>query len=231
MRIARSTYYDRPEKPADDTAIVEAIAAICDEFEHYGWRRVQAALRQQGLTVNHKKIRRLMREHGLQPRFASPLHGDNRQRSRPADLLESRHRYHPHRTRPTLGSRYHVRCHLQRLCLCRRYPRCLVAASSRIRHQPLDRRTADAGGPSRRDRESQTATRLRASFRSRVAIRRGSLSRSSCRPRPSRFHGPARQPLRQRQGGKLHEDAQGRSRLSDGIRNLQRRCRKHSTLP
>ena len=61
MGIARSTYYDRSEKPGDDTAIVEAIATICDEFEHYGWRRVQAALRQQGLIVNHKKIRRLMR--------------------------------------------------------------------------------------------------------------------------------------------------------------------------
>ncbi|UFW91922.1 IS3 family transposase (plasmid) [Bradyrhizobium barranii] len=69
MGIARSTYYDRSEKAADDTAIVEAIATICDEFEHYGWRRVQAALRQQGLIVNHKKIRRLMREHDLQPRL------------------------------------------------------------------------------------------------------------------------------------------------------------------
>jgi putative transposase len=49
-------------------ALVEAMAAICDEFEAYGWRRVQAALRQQGMVVNHKKVRRLMREHGLQPR-------------------------------------------------------------------------------------------------------------------------------------------------------------------
>jgi putative transposase len=73
MGIARSTYYDRSEKPADDTAIVEAIATICDEFEHYGWRRVQAALRQQGLIVNHKKIRRLMREHDLQPRLRRRL--------------------------------------------------------------------------------------------------------------------------------------------------------------
>jgi putative transposase len=68
MGIARSTYYDAPERPADDTAIVEAIFAICDEFEFYGYRRVGAALRQQGLVVNHKKIRRLMREHDLQPR-------------------------------------------------------------------------------------------------------------------------------------------------------------------
>ena len=69
MGIARSTYYDCPEKRADDTAIVEAMFAICDEFEFYGYRRVGAALRQQGIVVNHKKIRRLMREHGLQPKI------------------------------------------------------------------------------------------------------------------------------------------------------------------
>jgi putative transposase len=69
MRIARSTYYDRPERAADETAIVEAIFTICDAFEAYGYRRVGAALRQQGLVVNQKKIRRLMREHDLQPKI------------------------------------------------------------------------------------------------------------------------------------------------------------------
>lgn len=69
MGLPRSTYYDEPTARADDTAIVEAIAAICDEFESYGYRRVGAALRQAGLVVNHKKIRRLMREHDLQPRM------------------------------------------------------------------------------------------------------------------------------------------------------------------
>lgn len=68
MGIARSTYYDRQETSADDTALVEAIAAICDEFEAYGWRRVQAELRHQSIIANHKKIKRLMREYGLQPR-------------------------------------------------------------------------------------------------------------------------------------------------------------------
>ena len=69
MGIARSTYYNAPVSTCDDTAIVKAIGVICDEFEHYGWRRVRAALRQQGIVVNHKKIRRLMREHDLQPRL------------------------------------------------------------------------------------------------------------------------------------------------------------------
>ncbi|WP_371425248.1 IS3 family transposase [Tardiphaga sp.] len=69
MGMARSTFYDEPIRAADDTAIVSAMAGICDEFGHYGWRRVQAALRQQGVVVNHKKVRRLMREHDLQPRM------------------------------------------------------------------------------------------------------------------------------------------------------------------
>src|SRR5580693_9802950 len=68
MGIARSTFYDLPTAAHDDTAIVEAIAAICDEFEFYGWRRVRAELRHRGMIVNHKKVRRLMREHDLQPR-------------------------------------------------------------------------------------------------------------------------------------------------------------------
>jgi putative transposase len=68
MGIARSTLYDDPSPAHDDTAIVEAMAAICDEFEFYGWRRVRAELRHRGMVVNHKKIRRLMREHDLQPR-------------------------------------------------------------------------------------------------------------------------------------------------------------------
>ena len=69
MGIARSTCYDAPSAAADDAAIVKAITAICEEFENYGWRRVRAELRHRGLIVNHKKIRRLMREHGLQPRL------------------------------------------------------------------------------------------------------------------------------------------------------------------
>jgi putative transposase len=68
MGIARSSYYAAPEAKRDDTALVEAMAAICVEFEAYGWRRVQAALRLQGIVANHKKIKRLMREHDLQPR-------------------------------------------------------------------------------------------------------------------------------------------------------------------
>jgi putative transposase len=83
MGLSRTTFYDQPRSAADDTAIVEAIVAICNEFEHYGWRRVRAPLRQKGTIVNHKKIRRLMREHDLQPkmrrRFTATTDSDHNQ--------------------------------------------------------------------------------------------------------------------------------------------------------
>ncbi len=68
MGLSRSTFYDVPMAQIDDAAIVARMVAICDEFEAYGYRRVGAALRHQGVVVNGKKIRRLMRAHDLQPR-------------------------------------------------------------------------------------------------------------------------------------------------------------------
>ncbi|ASG24354.1 transposase [Nitrospirillum viridazoti CBAmc] len=68
MGIARSTYYDAPIETDGDAMILDRMKAICAEFESYGYRRVGAELRHQGLVVNSKKVRRLMREHNLQPR-------------------------------------------------------------------------------------------------------------------------------------------------------------------
>ena len=68
MGLPRSTYYDATAMKADDREIVAAMTTICDEFEAYGYRRVGAELRHRGLVVNSKKVRRLMREHDLQPK-------------------------------------------------------------------------------------------------------------------------------------------------------------------
>ena len=68
MGLPRSTYYDAPPVKTDDAEIVANITAICDEFEAYGYRRVGAELRHRGMVVNSKKVRRLMREHDLQPK-------------------------------------------------------------------------------------------------------------------------------------------------------------------
>ncbi|MFZ0459483.1 MAG: IS3 family transposase [Rhodoplanes sp.] len=83
MGLSRSTFYDVPAIRTDDAEIVARITVICEEFECYGYRRVGAELRHQGIVVNAKKIRRLMREHGLQPkrrrRFVATTDSDHDQ--------------------------------------------------------------------------------------------------------------------------------------------------------
>jgi len=69
MKIARSSFYARPKPPANDQTIVATLKAIADEFEAYGYRRMTAELRHRGLLVNSKKVRRLMRENDLTPRY------------------------------------------------------------------------------------------------------------------------------------------------------------------
>jgi putative transposase len=68
MGIGRSTFYDTPDARASEASIVAEMKMICDEFEAYGYRRVGAELRHRGIVVNTKKIRRLMREHDLNPK-------------------------------------------------------------------------------------------------------------------------------------------------------------------
>ena len=68
MGFSRSTFYDIPHVHARDLTIVAEMKTICDEFEAYGYRRVDAELRHRGIVVNTKKIRRLMREHTLNPK-------------------------------------------------------------------------------------------------------------------------------------------------------------------
>ena len=68
MGLPRSTYYAAPEGRPSDLETVAQIRAITDEFESYGYRRVDAELRHRGHIVNAKKVRRLMREHDLNPR-------------------------------------------------------------------------------------------------------------------------------------------------------------------
>jgi putative transposase len=68
MGVARSGYYAEPQGKAADKRIVTEIQAITDDFEGYGYRRVDAELRHRGFIVNAKKVRRLMREYDLNPR-------------------------------------------------------------------------------------------------------------------------------------------------------------------
>lgn len=66
--LPRSTLYYRATKtdlrPADE-ALVQMIRDIQDDSPCYGYRRVTAELGRRGVAVNHKRVQRIMRRHGL----------------------------------------------------------------------------------------------------------------------------------------------------------------------
>ena len=69
MKLARSTYYYRSHRPtAARRAVERRIAQLCAELPRYGYRRITAQLRIEGISVNHKAVSRIMRERGLQVR-------------------------------------------------------------------------------------------------------------------------------------------------------------------
>ena len=67
MGLARSTYYDEPARPdrSRRRGSSNASRRSAPSGRRYGYRRVTAELHAAGCLVNHKKVMRLMREHGL----------------------------------------------------------------------------------------------------------------------------------------------------------------------
>lgn len=65
LGLPRSTFYHRATHK-DDTALRAAIQELAAQYPTYGYRRLTALLRRAGWTVNHKRVRRLMAEMGLQ---------------------------------------------------------------------------------------------------------------------------------------------------------------------
>ena len=64
MGISRSSYYHQPV-PCRDDELVHQIEPIVLAFAGYGYRRVTEQLQRQGIRVNHKRVLRVMRQHGL----------------------------------------------------------------------------------------------------------------------------------------------------------------------
>lgn len=69
MKISRSTYYHRPKRAAQqlksDMELREVIEKIHLEFPGYGYRRVHEHLLREGIRVNSKRIRRIMKRFEL----------------------------------------------------------------------------------------------------------------------------------------------------------------------
>jgi hypothetical protein len=65
LGCSRSSYYYQP-KQRDDTEDRAAIESVAAEWPTYGYRRVTKQLRRQEWVISKKRVRRLMREMGLQ---------------------------------------------------------------------------------------------------------------------------------------------------------------------
>lgn len=127
-----------PQGKADDERIVAEIRAITDDFEGYGYRRVDAELCHRGFIVNAKKVRRLMREHDLNARrrrrCRRPKSGPGVQRPDGSGWPADSTPWAPSSVPIPIGS--------VRVCPRRQKP-CAARSSRRSR---LQRRTRDANG-------------------------------------------------------------------------------------
>ncbi len=86
LDVNRAWYYARPlvERDENETEAVrlrDAIERIVLDFPGYGYRRVTHALARDGWAVNHKRVRRVMREESLlcQLQRALEEHGHTQQ--------------------------------------------------------------------------------------------------------------------------------------------------------
>jgi transposase InsO family protein len=68
MNLPRTSYYYKPkprEISPEDQAIIARIEEVAEDFATYGYRKITAQLRRDGIVVNRKKVQRIMREKGL----------------------------------------------------------------------------------------------------------------------------------------------------------------------
>jgi putative transposase len=73
LKIARSTLYYRPAPVStDDLALMRRMDELYLAYPFYGSRRMVAVLRREGLVVNRKRVRRLMRVMGLEAIYQKP---------------------------------------------------------------------------------------------------------------------------------------------------------------
>ncbi len=95
LDVSRSGYYKWSKRKIDDgvpdgdTEVLHEIQKMIEEFPGYGYRRVTHELKRRGKRINHKRVRRIMKEHHLLVvrKTFRPLTTDSN---------------HPHKTYPNL---------------------------------------------------------------------------------------------------------------------------------
>lgn len=202
----------------DELAEAVRIARLCAELPRYGYRRITAQLRTEGLDINHKAAARMMRERGLQAR---PLRR----------FVRTTDSEHDSPIFPNLARGFIAtgadQLWVADIAIARGFVYLAVirdAWSRRVAGYALGR---------------QIDTRLTlAALRAAISARRpppGLIHHSDRGPQyaaqPYRSElaahglvgsmGPARQPIRQWQGRELHEDAQMRGSLPQRLPDLR----------
>lgn len=87
MKLSSSSFYYKPKSKTEcmeaEADLRDKIESICLEYTRYGYRRVTHELKCRNLTVNHKKVLRIMRESDLLCRV----------RRRRVKTTDSKHRF------------------------------------------------------------------------------------------------------------------------------------------
>jgi transposase InsO family protein len=65
LQQPRSSQRYAPRRPDDEAALTLRLVALAKEYGRYGTPRITAMLRQEGWTVNHKRVERIWRQEGL----------------------------------------------------------------------------------------------------------------------------------------------------------------------
>lgn len=73
LSLNRSSLYYKAKAPSDsDEILVNQIRDLWEQYPFYGYRRIHFALCEQGVTVNRKRVQRLMQEAGIQAIYPQP---------------------------------------------------------------------------------------------------------------------------------------------------------------
>ena len=174
IELPRSTFYYRPTAPVEalgDERLIELIGDIQDELPGYGYRRVTRELQRRGHLVNHKRIARVMKAHGL----------GIRPRRRFVRTTDSAHDLpiFPNLYRnviPTtpyvvwVADFTYVHPHRGWLLLPGGHPRCLQPQGRGLRNLPAHRYAACAGSVRCDGKDQAAAMGLHSSYGSRMPI-------------------------------------------------------------
>ena len=66
IECPRSTVQYKARKKPGDVLVRDRLRAIAAERPRFGWRRLKVLLRREAIVINHKRLRRIYREEGLQ---------------------------------------------------------------------------------------------------------------------------------------------------------------------